>query len=83
MSKKLFALGAAILCGGLSLNAEVATTQSVQIDLKFNAANFYARKRDRRRQKDKIPRLQKYNLRRKTRKHALSEHEHLHPAAIF
>ena len=41
MSKKLFALGAAaILCGALGLNAEVATTQSVQIDLKFNAANF-------------------------------------------
>ena len=41
MSKKSLALGAAaILCGTLSLNAEAAATQSAQIDLKFNAANF-------------------------------------------
>ena len=40
MSKKSLALGAAaILCGALSLNAEAAT-QSAQIDLKFNSANF-------------------------------------------
>ena len=39
MSKKSIALGAAILCGTLSLNAEAAA-QSVQVDLKFNAANF-------------------------------------------
>ena len=84
MSKKSLVLGAtAILCGALSLNAEVAATQSAQIDLKFNAANFTQESVIVGGKKDKISRLQKHNLRRKTRKRALSEHEYLHPAAVF